>query len=294
MGERDKPAPRRAGAASITLRNGRNLDLSRAPLIMGILNATPDSFYTDSRLLDPTEAAERAVGMVEDGADIIDIGGESTRPGSEYVQLDVELARVVPLVGAIRARTDVPLSIDTRKAEVARQALDAGADMINDISALRSDPSMGETAVSFGVPIVLMHMQGTPSTMQENPHYEDVLEEVIEELKERAAEAERLGITTDRIIIDPGVGFGKRVRDNLDLIRGIPKIREIGYPVLIGLSRKGFLGALTGGRPIEERLAATIAANAYALLAGADILRVHDVREASDMRRVLRAVAGVE
>ncbi len=261
---------------------------------MGILNATPDSFYEGSRSFDSVEGAERAVRMVADGADILDIGGESTRPGSEVVPLEVELKRVLPLVKAIRNQTDIPISIDTRKAEVVRQAFDAGADIINDVSALTDDPAMVDTAVGLRAPVVLMHMQGTPLTMQENPYYDDVLREVTGELAERAAEVERRGLPRSHIVIDPGIGFGKRVQDNLDLIRGIPKIREIGYPVLIGLSRKGFLGHLTAGRPTDERLAATIAANAYAVLAGADILRVHDVREANDMKRVLAAITAVE
>jgi len=294
MGERDTLARRRAGPAPIVLRNGRLLDFSRSPLIMGILNATPDSFYEGSRSFDSVEGAERAVRMVADGADILDIGGESTRPGSEVVPLEVELKRVLPLVKAIRNQTDIPISIDTRKAEVVRQAFDAGADIINDVSALTDDPAMVDTAVGLRAPVVLMHMQGTPLTMQENPYYDDVLREVTGELAERAAEVERRGLPRSHIVIDPGIGFGKRVQDNLDLIRGIPKIREIGYPVLIGLSRKGFLGHLTAGRPTDERLAATIAANAYAVLAGADILRVHDVREANDMKRVLAAITAVE
>lgn len=284
----DLPAFDRLCPASIPLRNGRFLDFTRAPLIMGVLNATPDSFYAGSRVLDPETATGRAMQMVGEGADIIDIGGESTRPGSEYVETETEIARVVPLIESIRRLTDVPISVDTRKAEVARRALASGADMINDISGLRDDPEMA--AVATGAPVVLMHMKGTPATMQRDPYYDDALKEVCEELALRAEAAMRSGIPRETIIVDPGIGFGKRTEDNLALIKGIPKLKAMRYPVLIGLSRKGFLGRLTDGRPPEERLPATIAANAYAMVAGADILRVHDVREAVDMRRILRAI----
>lgn len=290
MSARGRPAVDKAYPDGIPLRGGRLLDFSRKPLIMGILNATPDSFYPESRLSTPASGVERALQMIDDGADLLDIGGESTRPGSLPVPLDIELERVVPLIEGIRRRSDLPISVDTRKAEVARRAVEAGADIINDVSAMRDDPAMVEIAVGFDTPVVLMHMQGTPATMQLDPHYDDALREVTAELSGRAREIASLGVSAARIILDPGIGFGKRLEDNLRLIRGIPKLKSLGYPVLIGLSRKGFLGAITGRKGTEARLAATIAANAYALLAGADILRVHDVRESVDMKRVLEAI----
>jgi dihydropteroate synthase len=279
------------GSAAIGLRDGRCLEYSRSPLIMGILNATPDSFYPGSRAGGTEKGVARALAMVSEGADIIDIGGESSRPGAEYLSAEAEIARVLPLIEAIRRESEVPISIDTRKAEVARQAIRAGADIVNDISAMKDDPEMTATIVELRVPIVLMHMQGNPVTMQNNPHYENALREVAEELRRFAENAIKAGVPHDAIILDPGIGFGKRVSDNLALLRGIPQLKRLGYPVLIGLSRKGFLGSVTGGKPVDERLAATIAANAFAALAGADILRVHDVAETSDMRRVLEAIS---
>lgn len=282
------------GIERIDLPGGRSLDLTARPLVMGILNITPDSFYADSRLAGPRAAAERAAEMEAAGADLIDVGGESTRPGSHAVDEEEEIARVVPAIEAIRERTSLPLSVDTKKAMVARLAVAAGADIVNDVSALRSDDRMAETVVGLGVPAVLMHMRGTPETMQRHPHYEDVVREVCEELAGQVERLHALGMTRERIILDPGIGFGKRVADNLALLKGIPQLKRMGYPVLIGVSRKGFLGTLTGGRSVEERLPATMAANAYAALAGADILRVHDVAEAVDMKRVLIAIAAAD
>lgn len=290
MPSRGTPAVDKAYPDGIPLRGGRRLDFSEKPLIMGVLNATPDSFYAESRVSGTESGLERALRMIDEGADILDVGGESTRPGSLAVPLEAELARVLPLIEAIRQRSDRPISIDTRKAEVARRAVQAGADIINDVSALRDDPAMVSTASDLDVPVVLMHMQGTPATMQDNPHYDDALAEVAAQLAARAKAVSRRGISSAKIILDPGIGFGKRLEDNVRLIRGIPKLMSLGYPVLIGLSRKGFLGAITGRKQADMRLAATIAANAYALLAGADILRVHDVRETVDMKRVLRAI----
>ncbi|HUX22093.1 MAG TPA: dihydropteroate synthase [Spirochaetia bacterium] len=280
-----------SGPTVIALKCGRRLQFSRSPLIMGILNATPDSFFPGSRAGGAAEGAARALAMVAVGADILDVGGESSRPGAEYVSAETEIARIVPLIEAIRRESEIPISVDTRKAEVARRAVRAGADIVNDISAMRDDPDMAGTIVELQVPIVLMHMQGTPLTMQKNPRYVDVVSEVADELQRLAAGALRAGVPHDAIILDPGIGFGKRVSDNLALLRGIPQLKRLGYPVLIGLSRKGFLGSVTGGKAVEERLAATIAANAFAALAGADILRVHDVAETSDLRRVLEAIS---
>jgi dihydropteroate synthase len=275
----------------IRLNSGRILDFAQAPLVMGILNATPDSFYPNSRSSDVDAAAKRALAMIDEGADILDIGGESTRPGARYVSARIEMERVVPVIEAIRRQSDVAISVDTRKAVVARRAIAAGADLINDISGLRDDPEMAPTAGELRAPVVIMHMQGTPSNMQEDPHYDDALGEIIERLMTFVEFAVKSGIRKSAIIVDPGIGFGKRVEDNLALIKGIPQLKRLGYPVLIGLSRKGFLGVVTGGRTVDERLPATLAANAYAALAGADILRVHDVRETVDMKRTLGAIA---
>ena len=290
-GEADgRPSPQ----VRIELPHGRELDLSKPPLIMGILNTTPDSFYPDSRTGDRERALERALAMVGEAVDILDIGGESSRPGAEYVDETVELERVIPIVESIRRQSSVPISVDTRKARVAREAVKAGADIINDISGLRDDPEMAALVAELGAAVVIMHMAGTPRTMQINPHYENVLGEISESLVQMATSAMKAGIPRERIIIDPGIGFGKRIEDNLSLLRGIPQLKELGYPVLIGLSRKGFIGSITGGKEVEDRLPGTIVANTYAALAGADILRVHDTREAVDLRRVLHAISAAE
>ncbi len=294
MPDDGEAAGRPAPPISIELPHGRELDLSKAPLIMGILNATPDSFYPDSRAGDRERALERALAMVDDGADILDIGGESSRPGAVYVDETVELERVIPIIESVRSRTAVPISVDTRKARVAREAIAAGADLVNDISGLRDDGEMAALVAELRVPVIIMHMAGSPLTMQANPHYENALEEISAGLSQMAASATEAGIPRKMIILDPGIGFGKRIEDNLSLLRGIPQLKELGYPVLIGLSRKGFLGSITGGREVGDRLPATIVANTFAALAGADILRVHDTREAVDMRRVLHAISAAK
>lgn len=260
---------------------------------MGVLNATPDSFYAASRRPLLSAAVEAACQMVESGVDIIDVGGESTRPGAPPVPADVERERVVPVIAAIRRESAVSISVDTSKADVARAAIDAGADLVNDVTALRGDRLMASLVADRDVRVVLMHMRGTPRTMQEGPFYEDTLAEICGELRERVDAALAAGIPSARIILDPGIGFGKRLEDNLRILRGLDRIKALGFPVVIGLSRKSFLGMVVG-RPTEERLAATITANTLAILSGADIVRVHDYREAVDMVRVLAAVAAVE
>jgi dihydropteroate synthase len=264
------------------------LRIGERTLVMGILNVTPDSFYPDSRRASPHAAIAAGRRMLAAGADVIDVGGESTRPGAEPVSVGDELDRVCPVVEAL-ARDGAAVSIDTSKAEVARAALAAGARMINDVTALRGDPQMKNVAAAAGVHVVLMHMRGTPRTMQQNPAYGDTIAEVSEELLAAVAEARAAGIRDDCIVLDPGIGFGKRPEDNLVLIRDIRRIRALGYPVLIGASRKSFLGAVTG-RGVGDRLAATLAAHAVAVFAGADMVRVHDVAEAVDMARVVDAV----
>jgi dihydropteroate synthase len=263
---------------------------------MGILNVTPDSFYSGSRTPDVASAVDAALSMVDGGAGVIDIGGESSRPGSDYVDTAEELERVVPVVRALRARSDVPISVDTRKEAVARAALDEGADIINDISALRDDPRMASLAAECNVPAILMHMRGTPKTMQSSPHYDDPVGEISDELIGFARAAEEQGVSN--LVLDPGIGFGKRLSDNVAILAHIPQLKALGYPLLIGLSRKSFLGMILRDqdgtlRPSEDRLAASLAANAVAAIAGADILRVHDVRQTADLVRVIDAIRAV-
>ena len=267
----------------------RGLDFRRRIYVMGVLNCSPDSFYPGSRVPEIGQALEQAWSMIEAGADILDIGGESTRPGSDPVETAQEIERVVPLIAGIRKRADVLISIDTRKTEVAEKALDAGADMVNDISALRGNRPLAECIAARGVPVILMHMRGEPKTMQENPYYEDTIAEVIESLSGSVEFALSSGIGEDRIIIDPGIGFGKRCQDNLAIIRGLSSLRSLGYPVLMGLSRKSFIGTVLD-KPVGERLIGTVAANMLALMNGADILRVHDVAEAVDTVKIFEAV----
>jgi dihydropteroate synthase len=256
-----------------------------APALMGVINVTPDSFSDGGDFLDPEAAIAHGLALAEAGADLIDIGGESTRPGAVPVSEERELARVIPVVEGLAARTAVPISIDTMKAEVARRAIAAGAVFVNDVSALRHDPDMAEVVRAAGVPVCLMHMQGTPGTMQDDPRYVDVVAEVGEFLAERARFAESQGIARELICIDPGIGFGKTIEHNLTLLRELDRIAALGYPVLVALSRKRFLGQITG-RAEKERVAGTVAANLEAYRRGGWMFRVHDVapnREALDV-----------
>jgi len=256
---------------------------------MGIINCTPDSFYSSSRRMGIDAALKQAVAMVKDGADILDIGGESTRPGSDYVSEQEELDRVIPVIEVLRKSLDIELSVDTRKSTVARAALDAGADIINDISALRDDPSMAALAAERGCPVVLMHRQGHPDTMQNHPVYESVVDEVLTFLLDRAGKAEDAGILRENIIIDPGIGFGKKLQDNLAILRHISRFAEQGYALLVGLSRKSFIGQILDVEP-HDRLIGTLTANCLCAAGGADILRVHDVRETVQMISMLREI----
>jgi len=268
----------------------RELNPDGRVLIMGILNVTPDSFSDGGRFLSPDAAVKRALIMEKEGADIIDVGGESSRPGAEPVPVEEELRRVIPVLERLRGKLRIPISIDTTKAEVAEAALRAGASIVNDISALRFDPAMASVVAEFGAGLVLMHMLGTPKTMQQDPHYEDVVREVREFLAERALYAQSQGIPREAIAVDPGIGFGKTVEHNLELLRRLPELVELGFPVLVGPSRKSFIGAILG-LGVEERLEGTLAACAVAVVRGADILRVHDVREvrrAADLALHLR------
>ncbi len=262
--------------------------------VMGILNATPDSFWAGSRTggesgRSVAAGVERALRLAQDGADVIDIGGESSRPGSAYVSEDEELSRVIPLIEGIRRESAVPLSVDTRKSSVLVAALAAGADMLNDISGLSDDPGMARVAAAENIPVVIMHMKGSPKTMQDSPAYDNALEEVAAWLAERASWAEAAGIRRDRIILDPGIGFGKRHEDNLSLIAGTRRIAAAGYPVMMALSRKSCIGTITS-RDVPDRLAGTLAANILAVQRGATWLRVHDVAETRDSLAVLREI----
>jgi len=280
--ERFPGAPRALVCGSYTLP-------LRRPLIMGIVNVTPDSFSDGGQFLDPAAAIERAAHLVEEGADILDIGGESTRPGAESVSAEAELARVLPVLRAAR-ELPVPVSVDTLKPEVMRVALDEGASMINDVNALRA-PGALEAVRGSSCGLCLMHMQGEPRTMQAAPRYDDVLAEVKAFLAQRVAACEAAGIARERLVIDPGFGFGKSGQHNLALLRGLSALRDLGVPVLAGLSRKSTLGTITG-RGSEDRLAASLAAALLAVERGAAIVRVHDVAATRDALLVLRAVNG--
>lgn len=252
---------------------------------MGIVNVTADSFFDGGKYLHTDAAVAQALRLVEEGADVIDLGAESTRPGSDPIDEQIERDRLLPVVAALSKQTVVPLSIDTTKASVARAALDAGAHIVNDISALRGDPSMAKVVAETGAGIVLMHMQGTPRTMQDTPHYGDVVEEVSEFFEERIAFAAQRGIAQRQILLDPGIGFGKLPVHNLTLLAQLQQFTEFGVPVLVGVSRKAFLGGIVG-RPVEDRLLATAAAVAIAVERGASMLRVHDVQAMKDVVKV--------
>jgi dihydropteroate synthase len=256
---------------------------------MGVLNVTPDSFSDGGQFLDTDKAIEHGLKMAGDGAAIIDVGAESTRPGSASVSADEQIKRAIPVIDALCKKIDVPISIDTYKYEVALAALEAGAGMINDITAL-SDERMGELAAEQQVPVALMHMQGTPATMQAEPKYDDVVSEVLQFLLERAKRAEELGIERKKIFIDPGIGFGKTLEHNLLLLRNIDKFVAAGYRVLLGTSRKSFIGKLTGKEKVTDRIFGTAASVALCVAAGVSIVRVHDVAEMVDVVKVANAI----
>jgi dihydropteroate synthase len=265
-------------------------DCSERTLVMGIVNVTPDSFSEGGRFFDADEATEHAARMVADGADVVDVGGESTRPGSDLVPADEELKRVIPVIERLREQIPgVPISIDTRKAEVAARALDAGASIVNDVSA-GGDPEMFDVVRERDAAIVLMHMKGEPKTMQEAPNYDDVVGEVHEYLRERIEAAEFAGIEAERIAIDPGIGFGKDLGHNLELIRRVDAFLDLGRPVLVGPSRKRFIGTILD-LPEDQRVEGTIGAVAWMVARGAHAVRVHDVREVVRAVRVIDAIA---
>ena len=258
---------------------------------MGVVNVTPDSFSDGGLFLDADAAIEHGGRLAHEGAAILDIGGESTRPGAEPVEQEEELRRVVPVVEAL-AGGEARISIDTSKREVARAALEAGASIVNDVTAFRSEPELAGLVASAGVDCCLMHMLGEPRTMQEDPRYEDVVSDVKAFLEERLAFAVSEGVAEERVWLDPGIGFGKTVEHNLELLRRLDEIVAIGRPVVIGTSRKSFLGRLTGGRPEGERLPGTIATNVIALERGATVFRVHDVAAVADALAVAAATVG--
>ncbi len=268
---------------------GRELVCGERTLVMGIVNVTPDSFSDGGRFLEPGAAVAHARRLVEDGADLVDIGGESTRPGSDPVSVEVELARVLPVIEALAGELPVPISVDTRKAAVAAAALEAGATVVNDVTAGR-DPEMFRVVRDAGAGMVLMHMKGEPKTMQEAPHYDDVLAEVGDFLRERVEAAVAAGIEPERLAVDPGIGFGKDLGHNLALLRHLDALLELGRPVVVGPSRKRFIGTLLA-LPEEERLEGTAGAVAWLAARGAHVVRVHDVREMVRVVRVVDAIA---
>jgi dihydropteroate synthase len=262
----------------------------RRPLIMGVLNVTPDSFSDGGRFAAVESAVVQAEKLAADGAELIDIGGESTRPGSQRIEAKEQIRRILPVLEATAPHLPVVWSVDTRSAEVASAAIDGGATVINDISAGRDDPAIFRLAAERQLPIILMHMQGEPQTMQANPHYENVIEEVKSFFVERIRAAQSAGVDTKQILLDPGIGFGKNVNHNLTLIREMKQFTQLGRPLVIGTSRKGFIGAISGEPQPNQRLLGTAATIAWSIANGADIVRVHDVEPMLKIVRVIRVI----
>lgn len=272
--------------------DGGAWDLGERTRILGVLNVTPDSFSDGGRWLDPERAVARGVEMAEEGADAIDIGGESTRPGSQPVPAEEERRRVVPVLRGLRDRlpsSRIRICVDTSKPEVAAAALDAGADIVNDITSLQSDPAMAPLVARTGAALVLMHMRGTPATMQKDPRYADLMGEIASELRSAWQRARDSGIADDRIVLDPGIGFGKTAGHTLEILDRLALLASLGRPILVGVSRKSFLGEVTG-LPVGERLEASLAAGSVAIVNGATILRVHDVAATVRMARTVDAI----
>ena len=278
-------------------RTARNIDgagtlrKGPGPVVVGILNVTPDSFSDGGNFLDPDAAAEHAVAMLDEGAEILDVGGESTRPGSDPVSQEEEIRRVVPVLERILAsRPEAVVSVDTYRAGTAAAALEAGARLINDVTALRGDPRMATVVKEAACPVILMHMQGEPKTMQEEPHYEDVVREVRDFLAERAEYAVAAGVRPENVIVDPGIGFGKNLEHNLALLRNLDAVVDLGFPVLIGASRKTFIGRITGAQEARERVFGTVATTVLAYQQGVAFFRVHDVRANREALAVAESV----
>lgn len=268
---------------------GKTLTFGEYTHVMGILNVTPDSFSDGGHYLDADRAVAHAKAMVAEGATLIDIGGESSRPGAVPVPAEEELSRVVPVIRALAGAVDVPLSVDTYKACVARHALEAGAHLVNDITALHGDAEMAAVVAEMEAGVILMHIQGTPRTMQLAPHYDDVVDEIRQWLQARVQLAEASGIAPERIIADPGIGFGKTTAHNLEILKRLDAFRELGKPMLIGTSRKAFIGTVLD-LPLEERIEGTVATVCWAIAHGADIVRVHDVKAVSRAARMTDAL----
>ncbi len=267
-----------------------SLDLDKKTHIMGVVNTTPDSFSDGGLFLDKSKAVEQAFRLVEEGADIIDIGGESTRPGSEPVSVEEEIRRTAPVIEEIAAKIKVPVSIDTFKSETARAALEAGASIINDISGLRFDSEMAGVAAKYGVPVILMHIKGRPKDMQDNPVYEALIPEIMDYLRESIDIAVKAGVPEGLLIIDPGIGFGKTFDHNLQILKNLKEFTLLNKPLAVGVSRKAFIGKILGGLPASERLEGTASAVAIAIMNGANIVRVHDVKEMSRVAKVADAI----
>jgi len=274
--------------------NNQELDLASRTHIMGILNVTPDSFFDGGKYVDYEKAVEHGLQMAADGADFLDIGGESSRPGADIVTIEEEIKRVVPVIKSIRKEIKIPISIDTVKSEVARAAIEAGADMINDISGLTFDPDMAPLTAEAGLPIILMHMSGVPKTMQISPLTGAIIPKIVKKLQESIKIAFLNGISTEKIILDPGIGFGKYWSDNFLIIKHLQELRPGEYPLLLGVSRKSFIGRALD-LPEDKRLTGTIAAQVCCIMNGANILRVHDVRESIEAAKITDCIikAGV-
>jgi len=272
----------------------RTLVLGERTLVMGVLNVTPDSFSDGGKYEQPESAIEHALAMEQAGADMLDIGGESTRPGSEEISASQELDRILPVLEALRGRLKIPISVDTRRATVADLALRAGAEIINDVSGLKNEARMAGIAAKFGVPLILMHMRGEPATMQRGPFARNVMKDVTRGLRESVAKARKAGVAKSQIILDPGIGFGKSHSQNYELLQKLPQLGVLGYPLLVGTSRKGFLGTTLArdGKPVppEERIWGTAATVTASILGGAHIVRVHDVAEMAQVARVADCV----
>ncbi len=284
MREYQNPAPIEIGS--------HTFDFSKT-YIVGILNVTPDSFSDGGRFLDTGAALAHALSLVSEGADVIDIGGESTRPGAEKVSLDDELARVVPVIEKLRAVSNTPISVDTYKSAVARAAVDKGADLINDISGLRFDPAMAETAAFLNVPVVVMHMKGEPKSMQADPVYENLIEDIYTYFEESIRIAEKAGVPRERILIDPGIGFGKTFPHNFSILHNLKRLSELGLPILVGASRKSFLGSLSNAEA-DDRLVESLAAAVIAASNGAHFIRVHDVAATKRALKLCDAVRNAD
>jgi dihydropteroate synthase len=267
--------------------------LGERTLVMGILNITPDSFSDGELFFEPHKAIEHGLLMAEEGADIIDVGGESSRPGSDPIPLDEELKRVIPVIEGLASRLEIPISVDTYKSQVAERATEAGAQMINDISGLRFDPQMPAVAARYDTPLIIMHIKGSPKTMQQDPSYEDLMSEIIGYLREGIEKAEQGGVDPQQVIIDPGIGFGKRIQDNLVIINRLDALNTLGRPLLIGTSRKSFIGAVLD-LEVHQREIGTLATVAVTALKGAHIVRVHNVAPARQTVDMVDAIINTE